>query len=68
MVCLDISVNIMVKRLILVLCKSEHYFKTPACNLLRRDVAGYSFIASYHGQKSSAKHINQCLPTLKPRE
>lgn len=39
-VSLDISVNLMVKRLILVLCKSEHYFKTSACNLLGRDVAG----------------------------
>lgn len=40
MVSLDISVNLVVKRLILVLCKSEHYFKMSACNLLGRDVAG----------------------------
>lgn len=33
-VSLEISVNLMIKRLILVLFKSEHYFKTSACDVL----------------------------------
>lgn len=37
---LEISVNLMAKRLILVLSKSEHYFKTSACDLLGRDGVG----------------------------
>lgn len=39
-VSLETSVNLMIKRLILVLCKSEHYFETSPCNQLGRDGAG----------------------------
>lgn len=36
----------MIKRLILVLCKSEHYFKTSACDLLVRDGGGVRVLLS----------------------
>lgn len=39
-VSLETSVNLMIKRLILVLGKSEHYFETSACDQLGRDEDG----------------------------
>lgn len=62
---LDASANVTVKRSILVLRESGYYFKTSPCNLLGKDVAGYTSTVSAHGQKSSANPRSSHAETIK---